>query len=63
MPVPVPRDDRTPRRDYLLPHVDNPQRADVARLRDTLGAIDTDMAALDDALLLDLDIAVRGSIP
>jgi hypothetical protein len=37
-------DDRTPNRDYRLPHKSNALSDDVARFRDALGRIDSDMA-------------------
>ncbi len=41
-------DDRTPNRNYPLPHPDNMMAEDVERLRETLGQIDGDIQALND---------------
>ena len=38
--------DRTPNRDYPLPHPDNLMPEDVERLRQTITAVDGDMQAL-----------------
>ena len=44
-------DQKTPNQQYKLPHVQNPGAQEVDRLRDTITAIDSDVAALNVALV------------
>ncbi|MBF0448726.1 MAG: hypothetical protein HQL67_11040 [Magnetococcales bacterium] len=41
-------DDRTPNRNYPLPHPDNLMAGDVGRIRETLGQVDGDIQVLND---------------
>lgn len=40
-------DQKTPNQQYKLPHIQNPGAQEVDRLRDTISAMDSDVAALN----------------
>ncbi|MBC3911540.1 hypothetical protein [Undibacterium umbellatum] len=45
------QDQKTPNQQYKLPHIQNTGAEEVIRLRDTITAIDNDVAALNVALV------------
>lgn len=56
------QDQKTPNRQYNLPHIQNPGAQEVDRLRDTFTAIDGDVTALNVGLASKADKATTNNL-